>query len=539
MDNNTHSLPLFTSIEQQHCLIVGGGTVAYRRASTLLDANAHLTVLAPALGNGLTQLLATKSQQLNWINKYYTDGDIESLPVAPRLIIAASDCETTNLAVARAAKEKGILCNVVSNPKAGDFTFASTIKRDPITIAISSGGASPVLSRSIKNKIEHLLPQSYSQLAQLANNYRQQVKKTFSTVLERRRFWEHVFTSRVAELVLAKREVEAKAELEAMLVSQATGQTLAASLNTGEVYLVGAGPGDPELLTLRAHRLMQQADVVVYDRLVSDEIMSLCRADAIKVYAGKKRNEHTLQQHEINDTLVSYARKGYRVLRLKGGDPFIFGRGGEEIETLSENNIPFQVVPGITAASGCSAYAGIPLTHRDHAQAAVFVTGHLKNGNLELPWESLTQPSQTVVCYMGLSNLPEICSKLVEHGMDHTMPAAIIEKGTTDQQRVITATVGSLADAVAKQNVSSPAMVVFGSVVSLHDKLAWHGKTHEPARATVPNQSALLAASKISTLGNCCPASFKNAGISLATCIPLAKKYGITTIDSEPLSTIA
>lgn len=253
---------------------------------------------------------------------------------------------------------------------------------------------------------------------------------------------------------------------------QASGDT-EQTVPLGKVYLVGAGPGDPDLLTFRALRLMQQADVVVYDRLVAPALVALCRKDADRIYVGKERDQHALKQDEINRLLIDLAQKGKRVLRLKGGDPFIFGRGGEEIDQLSESGINFQIVPGITAASGCAAYAGIPLTHRDHAQQCIFVTGHMKDGKLTLPWTTLIQPQQTIVVYMGLHSLPEFTEKLIEFGLASTTPIAIIERGTTPQQRVIVSTVSQVVTAVTQAEISSPALAIVGDVVNLRKRYSW------------------------------------------------------------------
>ena len=243
---------------------------------------------------------------------------------------------------------------------------------------------------------------------------------------------------------------------------------------TGEVYLVGAGPGDPDLLTFRALRLMQQADVVLYDRLVAEEILHMCRQDAEKIHVGKQRKQHTMAQEDISRMLVELAQEGKRVLRLKGGDPFIFGRGGEEIDSLVDNNISFQVVPGITSASGCSAYSGIPLTHRDYAQSCIFVTGHLKKGKLELHWEKLIQPNQTIVFYMGLVSINIICSKLIEFGLDRKTPCALVEQGTTQNQKVYTSTVEQMNDLVEREKPHAPTIFIIGHVVTLREKLNWY-----------------------------------------------------------------
>ena len=333
-------------------------------------------------------------------------------------------------------------------------------------LPLASGGDAPVLSRLTRARIETWIPAAYGQLAGLAKRFRSRVKAALPDVQQRRVFWEDTFQGQVAESLFAGKPAEAERLLEEKLAG-VTPRSL------GEVYLVGAGPGDPDLLTFRALRLMQQADVVLYDRLVAPAIIELCRRDAERIYVGKRRAEHALPQEQINQRLVSLAKEGKRVLRLKGGDPFIFGRGGEEIEELAAHGIPFQVVPGITAASGCAAYAGIPLTHRDYAQSVRFVTGHLKDGSSDLPWQELAAPGQTLVFYMGLVGLPHICEELIRHGRSAGTPAALIQQGTTSNQRVYTGSLAELPALVAQHQVQAPTLVIVGEVVSLRDKLAW------------------------------------------------------------------
>jgi uroporphyrin-III C-methyltransferase/precorrin-2 dehydrogenase/sirohydrochlorin ferrochelatase len=315
-----------------------------------------------------------------------------------------------------------------------------------------------------------LVPAHYGRLAQLAEKFRAEVKQQLTEVGRRRIFWEQVLGGSIAELVFSGQQDVAETQLLDLLQRhrQDTG-------NGGEVYLVGAGPGDPDLLTFRALRLMQQADVIVYDRLVSPAILDLVRRDAEKIYAGKQRQNHSLAQESINELLARLARQGKRVVRLKGGDPFIFGRGGEEIETLMAQGIHFQVVPGITAASGCASYAGIPLTHRDHAQSVTFVTGHLKDGTINLNWQQLAVPNQTIVIYMGLVGFEQICQALMTHGSPGNLPVAIIEQGTTDRQRVITGTLETLPARIAGMDITPPTLIIIGTVVTLHNKLAWFG----------------------------------------------------------------
>ena len=348
------------------------------------------------------------------------------------------------------------------------FILPSIVDRSPIVVAVSSGGASPVLARLLRAKLETLIPATYGRLAELAASFREQVKNKIEGLAERRVFWEKILQGPVAEMVFAGKDKAAREALQTALDKPGTDAP-----TQGEVYLVGAGPGDPDLLTFRALRLMQQADVVLHDRLVSPEILDLVRREAERIYVGKRRALHTVRQEEINQRLVELAKEGKRVLRLKGGDPFIFGRGGEEIATLAEEGIPFQVVPGITAANGCAAYAGIPLTHRDYAQSCVFVTGHLKDDSLDLNWDALAQPQQTIVVYMGLVGVDRLCHELIAHGLNADLPAALIQQGTTRQQRVFIGTLQTLPEIVARSEVHAPTLIIIGEVVKLRDKLTW------------------------------------------------------------------
>lgn len=455
-------LPIFLKIKDRPCLVVGGGEVAARKAALLLRAGARITVLAPNLGE-------TLAKQVKDGEVTHREGEFSpSLMVKHALVIAATDNPAINREVSDAARKRGIPVNVVDHPELCTFIMPSIVDRSPVIVAVSSSGASPVLARLLRARLETLIPAAYGRLAALVAAFRQKVKARFKTINERRRFWEKALQGPVAEMLFAGQEKAARAALEDLLKREPGSKD-----RMGAIYLVGAGPGDPDLLTFRALRLMQQADVVLYDRLISEGVLALTRRDAERIYVGKKRDYHTVRQEEINRLMVQLAKEGKRVLRLKGGDPFIFGRGGEEIETLTDEGVPFQVVPGITAAAGCAAYAGIPLTHRDYAQSCVFVTGHLQDGSVDLNWDMLTQPQQTVVIYMGLIGLETVCRELIGHGMSAEMPAALIERGTTPRQRVFIGNLKTLPGIVSAADVHAPTLIIVGEVVRLHEKLAW------------------------------------------------------------------
>ena len=456
-------LPIFINTREKPCIVIGGGDIALRKINLLLKAKAKVDCLSPLFCKGIKNL--SKNGHITLINKSFDQTDIKDYSI----IIAATDDSSVNSSISAIAQVKKIPVNVVDSPELSSFIMPSIVDRSPLIIAVSSSGKAPVLSRIIRAKLETVIPSAYGILADIAGEYRQKVKDRFSTIKDRRAFWEAVFSGVIAEKVFSGRISEAKEDIQRQLDDSV-------EMDLGEVYLVGAGPGDPDLLTFKALRLIQQADVVLYDRLVSKGVMELVRRDSELIYVGKKGgSDKSTRQVDINDQLVELAKSGKRVCRLKGGDPFIFGRGGEEIESLSEHGIPFQVVPGITAASGCSSYAGIPLTHRDYSQSCRFVTAHLKNGTTNLPWEEFIIDQQTIVFYMALSGANYICEKLMEYGMDKDMPIAIIEKGTMPEQKVYISSLIELPDLLEREDIHAPTLMIVGEVVKLNEKLNWYG----------------------------------------------------------------
>ncbi|MFM5402531.1 siroheme synthase CysG [Aeromonas veronii] len=461
-------LPIFCRLDNKPVLLVGGGEVAERKARLLLDAGAHLTVVAPELDPELAELAANGS--IEWLAGEFVPEQL----AGKWLVVAATDRREVNALVYQSANQARIFANVVDDPKRSSFIMPSIIDRSPLMVAISSGGKAPVLARLLREKLEALLPQHLGTVATFAGSLRERVKARFASMGERRRFWERLLGADRLGQALARGDHASAHQLADSLFADE-------SQTGGEVVLVGAGPGDPGLLTLHALRQMQQADVVVYDRLVSDEVMALVRRDAKRIFVGKQAGNHCVPQEGINQLLLEEAKKGQRVVRLKGGDPFIFGRGGEELETLVGSGIGFQVVPGITAASGCAAYAGIPLTHRDHAQSVRFVTAHGKGGARDLDWPLLAKDRQTLVFYMGLSSCATIREQLLAHGKAGDTPVALIERGTQPCQRVIRGTLDELPALAV--GVESPALIMVGSVVTLADQLAWFGTAPQVQRA--------------------------------------------------------
>ena len=452
-----NTLPLFLNLADRPCLVVGGGNVAARKIEALVDVGAKVTIVAPHLNERVAELV--NDNDLAYAQREFDDDD-----VAERLlVIAATNVRKVNAQVFAACQARSVLVNTVDDPQLCTAIFPSIVDREPVTVAISTGGSSPTLARRIREQIEAILPASTGRLAMFLAGRRSSIKQALGETVARQRLWDRVLDSAVPRLVERGDEGAADEVLDRLVSSEES--------ETGWVSLVGAGPGDPDLLTLKGLRTLQRADIVYYDNLVSPAVLDLCRRDAERVYVGKRRDFPGERQSNINDLLLASARRGMRVVRLKGGDPFIFGRGGEEIETLSQHGIDFEVVPGITAALGCAAYAGIPLTHRDWAQSVRFVTGHLQDDVVNLDWPELARPDQTLVVYMGLTGLKQLAAKLIEHGADPATPAALISRGTLEDQIVIQAPLVSLAEEVEHANVPGPTTTIIGRVVALRDKL--------------------------------------------------------------------
>jgi uroporphyrin-III C-methyltransferase/precorrin-2 dehydrogenase/sirohydrochlorin ferrochelatase len=458
--------PIFIRLAEQAVLVVGGGEVAARKIDLLLRAGANVTVVAPELVSSLAELVARGA--IEYL-------DVEFHPdhlIGKRLAIAATSKRAVNAWVATHAERLNIPVNVVDDRELSRFIVPAIVDRSPVIVAVGSSGDAPVLTRRLREKLETFLPQRLGVLAKLAGKLRPTVKAKFEDTGARRRFWEKFFDGTIAADVLAGREPADSESIERR-INENLAKTSADHAPAGEVALVGAGPGDPGLLTLRALRAMQNADVILYDRLVSAEVLDLARRDAEKIYVGKASGKAHVSQEGINDLLVKLAKQGKRVCRLKGGDPFIFGRGGEELEALAAEGIRFEVVPGVTAAAGCAAYSGIPLTHRDHAQALTFVTGHCKGETSNVDWDLVSRPNQTAVFYMGLKHLDAIVANLRAHGVPADRAAAVIEQGTSAQQRVVTAPIAELANRVREAGIESPALLIVGEVTRLHETLRW------------------------------------------------------------------
>lgn len=452
--------PIFIDTKNLQCLIVGAGEVAARKTELVLKTKMSPTVVSPITNDTMARLI--EKHRIPLKQRVFTDSDLDNIDI----VFVATNDSKINLHISQLAKASNIHVNVVDSPEQCSFITPAIIDRNPVTIALCSGGVAPVLLRHLRQKLEALIPQRISHLGKFAQRLREQVKAHFSTVDARRNFWETIFEGSIGEDVLNGNEKRAEERLLQQLKN--TEDDL-----KGEVYLVGAGPGDPELLTFKALRLMQKADVVVYDRLVSQPILDMVRRDAEKIYVGKAKSKHTIPQSEINTVLVQQAQQGKRVVRLKGGDPFIFGRGGEELESLITHDVPFQVVPGITAANGAASYAGIPLTHRDHAQAVTFATGHLKDNTINLNWSALASNTHTLVFYMGLTGLTIICKELINHGLSATTPIALIESATTADQKVVVGTLATIETIVQQHPVKPPTLIIIGTVVDLHNNLNW------------------------------------------------------------------
>ena len=455
--------PVFAALKDRPVLVVGGGDVAARKTAALLAAGAHVRVGAPALSAPLAQWLAQGRivHNAGAFEEYWLD-DVW-------LVVAATDDRRINAQVAAAAQLRRIFVNVVDDAELSSFHVPAVIDRAPLLVAISSGGAAPMLARWLRARLEVLLDHALGPLAALLQRRRGAIRARHRNLSARRDFYERLFAGRIWQMLRAGNGNVAERELDRALVASTPTPT-------GSVALVGAGPGDPGLLTLRALRLLNEADVILHDRLVGAEILDLARRDAQRIAVGKQASHHHVMQERIHALMLEHARAGRRVVRLKGGDPFVFGRGGEELEFLRTHDVPYEVVPGITAALACAAYAGVPLTHRDHAQSVRLVTAHCKESLDTLDWRALAAERQTLAIYMGVAQLDTLRDRLLAHGRAATTPFALIENGTRPEQRVITGSLADLPRLQRQHGVQSPALLILGEVAALASKLAWFGQ---------------------------------------------------------------
>lgn len=458
-------LPIFIDLQQKTVLVVGGGHIAQRKIHLLLQAGATVHVVAQELTVELEQL--RQDGLIVWLAQRFEPVLLNNISL---VIAATDDCET-NQFVFESAQARHIWVNTVDEQSQCSFIFPSIIDRSPIQIAISSAGTSPVLVRLLREKLEQWLPQHLASMAQIAGKWRQKVKAKITNIRHRRYFWESVFQHPTFQQMNASRQW---GQAEQWLEQQLSMPSNTPAVGVGEVTLVGAGPGDAGLLTLKGLQAIQRADVILYDALVSEEVLNLARRDADKVLVGKRAQQTSISQAQINQLLIQHAKQGKRVVRLKGGDPFIFGRGGEELQALNAAGIPFSVVPGITAAVGVAAYAGIPLTHRDYAQSVTFLTGHQQASNQKLDWQALANSHTTLVVYMGILRVEDIQQQLLAHGKPAITPVAIISQGTLPQQQVRVGTLQSLVELA--HDAQKPALLVIGEVVSLQSHLQWFGE---------------------------------------------------------------
>jgi uroporphyrin-III C-methyltransferase/precorrin-2 dehydrogenase/sirohydrochlorin ferrochelatase len=454
-------LPLFADLKNRAVLVVGGGVVAERRVGLLLAAGADVTVIAPLLTNSLSEL--AEDGRLTYLRRAYADEPLEPF----WLVVAATDDRAVNARVAAHAEAAKRFCNTVDDLPLCSFIMPAIVDRAPVTIAIGSSGNSPVLSRWVKGIIETLLPARLGALAELAGRWRERVHTAVPDATERRHFWERIVNGTVADHAFAGRDADAEHAMQAAVTAWGTDEVG----RRGEAYLVGAGPGSPDLITIRGRQLLACADVVLYDRLASPELLQYARRDAELICVGKTPRRPSITQKQLNRLLVGLVQSGKRVCRLKGGDPFIFGRGGEELEALASAGLKFQVVPGVSAAEGCAAYAGIPLTLRGVAQAVLLTTGH----TMDAATPALTefQPGQTLALYMGVAQYAEISAALIARGHSPETPIAIVESGTTDRQRVVRTVLGSLAAAQAALDIRPPALLIVGETTRYAERYSW------------------------------------------------------------------
>ncbi|MFQ5564090.1 MAG: siroheme synthase CysG [Parvularculaceae bacterium] len=447
--------PAFLELDGQRAVVAGGGPAAQAKARLLAAAGADLLIVAPNIDSSLKAEFADRA---GFLERSAVENDFAGATLA----VIALDDPDLEARLAEAARRQGALVNVVDKPALSDFSTPALVDRGDVVVAISTGGAAPALARALRAKIEALLPIRLGKLARFAASFRAAVKAKIDPA-QRRRFWDRFFAGPIAARVLTGDEARAREDMLAAV-------NLPEPRPAGVVDIVGAGPGDPELLTLRAHRLLQEADVILYDRLVGEEILALARRDAECVYVGKTKADHAVPQSAIEARMIALARAGKRVVRLKGGDPFVFGRGGEELETLRAAGVAAFVTPGVTAAVGCAAAAGMPLTHRDYAQAVTFITGHAKgNAEPDLDWAALAALKNTLVVYMGVSQSGRIAERLIAHGRAASTPIAVIENGARENQRILTGVLGELGALVEEGEVKGPAVLVVGEVACFAD----------------------------------------------------------------------
>ncbi|VFP78948.1 Siroheme synthase [Candidatus Erwinia haradaeae] len=458
-------LPLFANLKNKPVLVVGGGHVATRKVELLNRAGARIQIVAQQLCEELISI--HQKNKFEWISTTYQSQQLKKV----FLVIAATNNSKLNQRIYKDASSRYLLVNTVDEPQNCSCIFPAIIDRSPIIIAISSSGTAPVLARLLREKIEALLPAHLGLMAKIAGEWRNKVKARFISLSERRSFWHKAFNGLFSHQVARRQLNEARLTLDRQLND--------INISSGEIILVGAGPGNSDLLTLRALQVMQIADVLLYDSLVSKEILDLSRRDADRICVGKRANSHSTTQEEINSMLIKLAKQGKCVVRLKGGDPFIFGRGGEELQAAKSAGIPFQVVPGITTALGVAAYTGIPLTHRDYSQSVLFITGHYHSHNSITYWPNLTQSNQTLVIYMGSITAGSIASKLIINGRDLQTPVAVISRGTCQDQKVLIGTLNKLE--ILTHKMPTPILLIIGEVAKLHHQLSWFKNTeNEP-----------------------------------------------------------
>lgn len=460
-------LPVFLKLTGKPCLVVGGGIVAERKIRLLQRTGASIAVLAPTVTESMQQQISAGT--LSHFPQRYRSGVVDDYI----LIIAATDDEALNHRIAEDADAAGRLCNVVDDNEASSFILPAIVDRSPVVIAIGTEGNAPVLAQQLKTQIEAWLPARIGELASQAGRWRALVKKRFATLRERRRFWQDFFTGPIADHLLAGRQAAAEKAMRTELISDISSTADSA----GEAWIVGAGPGDPGLVTLRGQQLIGRADVIVYDRLVSKPILDFARKEADFISVGKSAGHQVMSQTEINELLVELVRQGKRVCRLKGGDPFVFGRGGEEALALAEAGLPFQIVPGISAALGCAAYAGIPLTLRGVSGSVTLATAKLDN-DLGPDWPALLNAGHTLALYMGVNSIPDISRQFRKRGVSPELPVAIVENGTTRNQRTLVTSARALENDAKLQDIVSPAMVFVGESIAAANALQWfEGKT--------------------------------------------------------------